>query len=401
MKVSELHPVPSALDDLVGQVRRDKVDLDQSEMRKGRRIRTAVRDATRDMAAAVSGFPALLADEEFLGGSFGRRTQAKPLDDIDLFVPLDAAALRMESPTNSPTAERLVTRSEVYALGCDEVLHQGLWLDSAKVLDHLAALTCSYIPLGVADCEKNNSDRCVHMTYDGINVDLVFVLMSQVPGTIDRYHLPSGDTWRWKATNPKEDQRQLSRANQDQHGGLLLPTIRALKAWNDTWLGGRLKSVHLEVLASHHVFAGVQIDNVVSALTYAFHRLPELLKQPCPDPTGLGDPLDVNLHPDDRSWVIGEAETAAVTAAKTNALACSDPATAAKRWEGILLLIDGEEKPDRAHQPRPARHDTEFGQPAHHCEGSIRYKQYGIALPQTEDRPPRPSDQSDRRGEYA
>lgn len=400
MKVSELHPVPKGLDDLVARVREAKIDLSPQEMEKGRRLRRDVVEAVTDTASGTSGFPSLLADEDFLGGSFGRRTQAQPFDDIDLFFPIDAAALRMESPSNSPTDEKLMTRSGENALGCRAELHEGLWLHSGQVLDLIAGLACANIPLGVEGCEKNTSGRCIHMTYDGINVDLVFVLMSMV-GTIERYHLPSGESWCWKATNPKEDQRQLSKANQDQHGGLLLPTIRALKAWNDTWLGGRLKSVHLEVLASHHIFPKVSIDDVVSGLTFAFKQLPALLDQSCPDPTGLGDPLDVNLHPDDRAWVQGEARKAYDMAVKANAVAQTDLATGAKRWEGILLLIDGEEKPDRGQNPRPPGHNAQFGQPAHHCEGPVRYKQFGVALPRAEDRPVRPADQSGRSGEHA
>lgn len=392
--------MPVGLDGAVAKVRRAGIDLNPEGMAKGGRIRDAVFDAVREMASGTAGFPSLLADEEFMGGSFGRRTQALPLDDIDLFFPLDSAALRMESPSNSPTDERLVSRSEENALGCSTALREGLWLHSAKLLDLIEVLACANIPLGVAACEKNSSGRCLHMKYDGINVDLVFVLMSQVGGT-ERYHLPSGDSWCWKATNPKEDQRQLSKANQEQHGGLLLPTIRALKAWNDTWLGGRLKSIHLEVLASHHMFSEIAIDNVVAALTFAFKRLPKLLDGPCPDPTGLGDPLDVNLHPDDRAWVKEEAEAAYRMAVEANTLAQTDVAGGAKRWEEILLLVDGEEKPDRVRQPRPPRHNAQFGQPAHHCEGTFSYKQFGVLLPRTEDRPARPADQSGRSGEHA
>lgn len=399
MKVSEEYPVPNELERRVAKLRDEAIDLADSEMRKGRRIRDTTVDAVQAMATGTSGFPSLLPGEEFSGGSFGRRTQAQPLDDIDLFFPLDAAALRMESPSNSPTRERLVTSSDENALGCRSQLYTGDWLDSGKVLDHIVELLCRNLPLGIGKCEKNARARCVHMTYEGINVDLVFVLMSEVPGSIDRYYLPTGDSWCWKATNPKEDQRQLSDENQ-RHNGLLLPTIRALKAWNDHWLGGTLKSVHLEVLASHYVFRLATIDNVVSALTYAFHELPAQLARECPDPTGLGDPLDVNLHPDDREWVIGEAEGVASLAVEANQLAVNDPAEAARKWRQILLM-DGQERPERGRQPRPPRHNGDFGQPAHHCDEPYRYKQFGVPLPRSEDRPTRAPNQSGRSGEYA
>lgn len=395
MKVSERYEVPTRLEGLVERVRKDEVDLTAPEMDKGRRIRDTVTEAVEDVVAGVAGFPRLLAGEEFTGGSFGRRTQAQPLDDVDLFFPLDAASLRMESPTNIATREVLVTHSDENPLGCMTPLQEGAWLASGKVLDHMEDLVGANIPLGVADLRRHSRGRCVHMTYDGINVDLVFVLMGHVRGAIDRYHLPSGDSRCWKATNPKEDQRQLSKENQS-HDGLLLPTIRALKAWNDHWLGGRLKSIHLEVLASHYAFRQLEIDSVVAALTHAFHELPSLLDGPCPDPTGLGDPLDVNLHRDDRDWVQAEARKAARLAVSLNSLATTDPREAAQGWRN-LLMTDRAEAPERDRTPRPPRHNGDFGQPAHHCDG---YKGFGVPLVRTEDRPLRAPDQTGRSGEF-
>ena len=38
-------------------------------------------------------FPRILADSDFLGGSFARHTKIWPLDDIDIFTPLDGEGL--------------------------------------------------------------------------------------------------------------------------------------------------------------------------------------------------------------------------------------------------------------------------------------------------------------------
>jgi hypothetical protein len=42
-----------------------------------------------------SGFPSVLntVDSDFLGGSFARHTKTRPLDDIDIYLPLDGANL--------------------------------------------------------------------------------------------------------------------------------------------------------------------------------------------------------------------------------------------------------------------------------------------------------------------
>lgn len=392
----DLYPVPRGLESRVAETRRATIDLTQAEMAKGRRIARAVVSAVE--ALSDNGHvPRLLAGEPFTAGSFGRRTQAQPLDDIDIFFPLDAAALQSQSPTGVPTPERLVSRSADHALGCRAELWNATWLDSGKTLD-AAVAGLSKIALAATDIGKNPRGRCAHLTLEGINVDLVFVLWSDVTGAMDRYHLPSGAGWAWRTANPKDDQRRLTEANRDQHSGLLLPTVRALKAWNDHVCSGRLKSIHLEVLAVEAIFSQVQISSVVSALTYAFHQLGTALQRRCPDPTGLGPDLDANLHPDDRAWVAAQAGRSAAEAIAANAVGQTETAEGAARWARILLA-DGAPAPERARGGPPlGRHDAEFGQPAHKCEAPA-----GIPIPEPrrEERPARAVDQRGRRGEYA
>jgi hypothetical protein len=394
-KTSEFCPVPAALDKRVAGIRTAHIDLDATDMAKGRGIAREVREALARLAAGGS-IPALLPDQAFIGGSFGRRTQAQPLDDVDIFIPLDASALTLESPGRLPTAEQLVAGSTPSPLGCQTTLHSGDWLDSGKTIDHIVAALPG-LALAYTDVRKNRRGRCAYLDYKGINVDLVFVLWSLRRGMVDRFHLPSGAGPTWRTANPKDDQERLSRDNQNRHGGLLLPVIRTLKAWNDHVCRGRLKSIHLEVLALERIFADVQIDSVTSAVTYALGRLPDALSASCPDPTGLGPDLDVALHPEDRLWVRGAAQRDAARAAAANQLGLSDVAAAADEWAS-LLLTDGPAAPDRGPraQPEPGRHDREFGQPAHHCPWSST-----VPPPKAEYRPVVPVVQQGRSGKYA
>src|SRR5437016_8265900 len=52
-----------------------------------------LRDFLRSECERDSGFPALLKDADFLGGSFARHTKVRPLDDIDIYCPLNGANL--------------------------------------------------------------------------------------------------------------------------------------------------------------------------------------------------------------------------------------------------------------------------------------------------------------------
>lgn len=398
MKTNDLYDVAHGLESAVVRMRRGRIDLSDSEMVKGRRIQAEVTSAVEELSGR-DGFPVLLDDEPFGAGSFGRRTQAQPLDDIDIFFPLDAGDLRMESPEGKPTAESLISRSPNTSLGCEEPLYEGRWLHSGRVLDRIVPLLCEQLVLRPrqSDCGKNRRGRCAHFSYEGVNVDLVFVLWAE-HASMDRYLLPAGSFWSWKASNPKDDQRRLTRENQDQHNGLLLPAIRLLKAWNDHPCGGRLKSIHLEILLTERIFADVEIDGTVSALAFALDRLPEALDQTCPDPTGLGDDLDVNLDLENRRWVQEHARSCGNQLRQVLDEAGDDLGRAAAAIE-LMLLSNGDEPPSRDRADRQPRHDDELGQPAHRCNHPGE-KDFYVPPFRTEDRAPYRADQTKRSGQY-
>jgi hypothetical protein len=391
---SDRFPVPAGIEDRVAQIRRERIDLSKEDTRRGRSIIADV-TAALDGLSGRNGFPLLLPGEAFSAGSFGRKTQARPLDDIDLFIPLDAASLRMEDPSGRPTEESLVSRVNERSLGCDPTLGQAPWLASHLVLDRICPILCQHIALHPrSDCGKNRRGRCAHLTYSGINIDLVFVLWAK-HRRLDRYLLPCGTSWRWKASNPKDDQQRVTAAN-IRNLGHLLPVIRILKAWNDHPGGGRLKSIHLEVLLVEHIYGAgqVTIGSPVSGVANALAALPDALRRSCPDPTGLGDDLDVNLDQEDRDWMIAKATNDAARFQHALTMGQDDPDAAAREIEAILLT-KGPERPTRDRQDREPRHDGEQGQPAQRCDAALPPP----AIHAT-DRPTQPANQTRRSGQY-
>lgn len=387
------YPVPPGVEARVAQIRRNQIDLSKEDTRMGRTIIGDVTAAV-DGLSGRNGFPIVLKGEAFSAGSFGRKTQAQPLDDIDLFIPLDGAALRMEDIGGRPTEESLASRTGERALGCDPTLGQTPWLGSQQVLDRICPILCQHLALHPrSDCGKNRRGRCAHLTYSGINVDLVFVLWAEHP-RLDRYLLPCGTSWRWKASNPKDDQRRLSAANV-RNLGHLLPVIRMLKAWNDHPCGGRLKSIHLEVLLAEHIYGSGQsiIDSPVSGVANALASLSDVLRRTCPDPTGLGDDLDVNLDPEDRQWMIARAQTDAARFQQALMTGRTDADGAAREIQAILLA-KGPERPTRSRQDREPRHDHVQGQPAQRCVPSVPPPAVRV------DRPTQPANQTRRSGQY-
>ncbi len=399
MNTSDDFPVAAGLEQGFADIRRRYIDLTDQEMNKGRRIRDAVIEAVCLLDSRVPGFPHLIKGEAFLAGSFGRRTQAQPLDDVDVFFPIEGSELRMLAPGLQPTPEQLdAAQSLAPTLGSQEILFTSdRWLDSRSVLSSFAQ-GLLHMVLDVEDAGIKS--RCGFVVIDGVNVDIVPVLVSDSPSG-RRFHLPGGsDTPHWRATNPKKDQLRLTTENTARHFGKLLPTVRAMKAWNDHACDGRLKSVHLEMLLTEGVFSDVRIDSVTSGVFFALAHLPEHLSHRCADPTGLGDELDVNLNEEDRKWVIERAKLDTESALAANQLAQTDLERGCAELANVIL-ISGAKAPQRVRPSRPPRHDPNFGQPASARSGVVGVAPISAVPAAVKSGLQRAPDQSRRRPEYA
>jgi len=308
------HPY-NVLEEAVLKGFRQRVDLSPEVMTYGR----YVRDTVIQQCEALSGddgFPVLLAGQTFTAGSFGRRTQAQPLTDIDLYLVMNAGGLTM---WDFGAQRRLILVGQTPGpLTYDPTLSYSGWLSADLVAQRIADRLAD-LPLveqwraktGLNDKRKSSFIRLP----DGLNVDVTPVLWATgFTYGIDRFFMPQGrESLWWTPTNPKEDQRRLSAQNRQQDD-LLLPVIRMLKWWNDNRNGGRLKGILLETLVENGLRYS-RLDGLAQALHMAFcHIQIGLDAPPCLDPTGLGPPLDVNLSLVDRTLSVFAANSAHVYA---------------------------------------------------------------------------------------
>src|SRR5215212_2915367 len=70
------------------------VDLGQPTTRAGRMIAQSVIQTMEFVSNRDNNCPTIIAGESFIAGSLGRRTQAQPLDDIDVYLVMDAPTMR-------------------------------------------------------------------------------------------------------------------------------------------------------------------------------------------------------------------------------------------------------------------------------------------------------------------
>lgn len=193
--------------------------------------------------------------DNFLTGSYSRSTAIRPLNDVDLFLVLDA------------------TR------------HPGPGRGTPK--DCLRELR------GVLNGMYPNKDwpilqsRSVNVAFSGTGVGYD-VVPAFLDGAAEVYRIPDRDSNRWIRSNPKVHQRKSTEANL-RAGQMLVPLVKAAKHWN-VKAGKPMRSFHLEVLAWE--ILNSKPSGWLDGLATLFEGLAARVLRPCADPAGLGPNID-------------------------------------------------------------------------------------------------------------
>jgi hypothetical protein len=212
-----------------------------------------LRKFLQDECKSDSGFPPVLAiaDRDFLGGSFDRHTKTWPLDDIDIYLPLDGAKLSYyEHGAVLP-----------YTVASDGMAWNplltprwanGPWVSSSKLVEGFAAVLKRRFPH--TKIKPKGQAVSVQMTQganavsDGLGYDIVpcFSLSSHHQNELGFYLMPDGHGG-WIRTNPRYD-AAIADLLQKEHNGLFRKVVKLLKYWNAEQLSGKLSSYFIELV---------------------------------------------------------------------------------------------------------------------------------------------------------
>jgi hypothetical protein len=223
-------------------------------------------------------FPRVLSieDADFLGGSFARHTKNWPLDDIDVYVPLDGMGL-VYSIGGWPQPYTVLSDGVLQAnplLVAPWRWMNGGYISSRKVIDGFAKVLSRHYHASkvrrVGEAVNVRLKQGAGEESDGLGFDVVpcFSLKPHNAGAQHIYLIPDGEDG-WIRTNPRIDQEFSNDLNRN-NGRTLRKAVKLAKWFNTEFLGGRLQSYYIELvvmLAFWRLNQGARPVSTISAAT--------------------------------------------------------------------------------------------------------------------------------------
>lgn len=245
----------------------------------------ALREFLREENQNNHTFPVLLKekDADFLGGSFGRETKIHPLDDIDIYFPLDGHALTY-SESGIAVSHKVVSDGKITLNPLLTPRWQdGQYISPKKLVAGFAeVLKRRYTR---TEIKPNGASVSVYTTIaatgdsDGLCYDVVPCFYMKHPHGLEAefYVMPDGDGG-WMRTNPRIDDEIASKL-QRENNETYKKVVRLLKYWNKTMFTSALASYYIELSVAKRYrlknLMGHSVNKISEGLTTAFASLHE------------------------------------------------------------------------------------------------------------------------------
>jgi hypothetical protein len=248
-----------------------------------------------------SSFPRVLslADADFIGGSFGRHTKIKPLDDIDIYVPLDGAGLFYYKGGAVENCRVLSDniRLQNPLLGSRWAI--GGYVSSSLLLDGFrTVLRRRYSTTN--SIRKSEQAIKIQLTLGstgvapGLGYDIVPCFSLDYPNAAESrvYLIPDGNNG-WIRTNPRIDlaitEHLSSKTNKN-----FRKAVKIVKLWNAESFGKALGSYYIELALQKavwsHLIAAKPFEPLSFAVAYSFWALNQAVRMGDLSPWTSGAP---------------------------------------------------------------------------------------------------------------
>lgn len=278
--------------------RHNQVDLDPDVSAKARTSRDYLFEQIKKLASQDAYFPNVSSYIPF--GSFARKTRIRPLKDIDLMPLMNG---RGTSCYSSSTPYIYLLKIDDRNAPLANFDNGNGYVNSTKVLNKLKNLL--YLVPNYRRAELKRNMQAVVL--DLISYTWVFDIVPSVEffdwqGNTAFYLIPDGKG-DWIKTNPKIDQKNITRVNQWQNNKFI-STVRLLKYWNGRTHKPVLKSYYFETIAIKNFDYSKQISDYQNAVKFFFNNSSPHIWSSCPDPKDLGPNLDLEVSYETKQKVV-------------------------------------------------------------------------------------------------
>ena len=271
---------------------KSSLELDAEDKAQASYYHNLVRDKIQGTLGGCMG--------SFLTGSYARHTAIAPLKDIDVFVVLDQEERR-------------------------DLFDGTAW----RCINAVRAATKDALPRLAQPPRMQKRSVGIDFATAELRVELVPAFTTEHDGV---FRIADRHADRWILSAPQIHAEISTDANQ-RSGEHLKPVIKMLKAWKRLH-DLPIKSFHLEVMCYR---APVLPSHTLSeALACTFSYLSQAIVFPCPDPAGVGDPIDSDMAPEDREVVAEQLSRCAQFAEKAVDFESNNLVWAHNRWRRIF-----------------------------------------------------------------
>jgi hypothetical protein len=253
--------------------------------------RSSARDCQRRLCDLLAGealrdpsFPRVLveSDQNFIGGAFGRRTKIAPLDDIDIYIPLDGAGFLYTSRGVQSSA----LLSDDATLG--NPLLGSRWMGEEHISSNalLAAFTdllrrhypnTTRIRKPAGEAVRVQTTLGETTTSPDLGYDVVPCLVLDYPDSRElRVYLIPDANDGWFRTNPRYD-AALTDALSARTNKNFRKAVKIAKFWNRSIFNNTLSSYYIELALQkatlEHLTADKSLEPLSFAVVFAFWAL--------------------------------------------------------------------------------------------------------------------------------
>lgn len=259
----------------------DKVNIPRDIRSEASVSQNNIRDKLTTENSRDSTFPRIMSinDTDFIGGSFARHTKIRPLDDIDIFFPIDGQGLIFTDNgiqysvvsdgvlnTNPVIGSRWtnpisgnISSKKVISEFCKTLKK---WYQNSIVKQNEQAITVKLTSVAL----ENSNDP-------GLGFDIVpcFLVRTNKQHEHDFYVIPDGKDG-WIRTNPKID-KNINDSLHTYHNEHFRPIVKLVKYWNARHFDGIINSYFIELIIMRSFLNRSPINSIQEGLSEAFRAI--------------------------------------------------------------------------------------------------------------------------------